>query len=204
MAKRDESLYEKIIDYVNGYYDRKGHAPSTREIERDTGISRPTVQRYLITLKERDVIEYGEHRGIVTQYMREAMETNSVQTGYSIPCGPLDEVTEQEIETIRLPQALTGHGDFFLLRARGDSMINAGIDDGDLVLIRKQDTAERGQIVACIFEGTQTTLKRLKPEKDAIYLVPENDNMQPIVIPAERRHELRIQGVATLVIKALK
>ena len=45
---------------------------------------------------------------------------------------------------------------------------------------------------------------RLKPEKDAIYLVPENDNMQPIVIPAERRHELRIQGVATLVIKALK
>ena len=91
MAKRDESLYEKIIDYVNGYYDRRGHAPSTREIERDTGISRPTVQRYLITLKERDVIEYGEHRGIVTQYMREAMETNSVQTGNSIPCGPLDE-----------------------------------------------------------------------------------------------------------------
>ena len=63
-------------------------------------------------------------------------------------------------------------------------MINAGIDDGDLVLIRKQDTAERGNIVACIFEGTQTTLKRLKPEKDAIYLVPENDNMQPIVIKA--------------------
>ena len=220
MAKRDESLYEKIIDYVNGYYDRKGHAPSTREIERDTGISRPTVQRYLITLKERNVIEYGEHRGIVTQYMREAMETNSVQTGNSIPCGPMDEITEQEIETIRLPLALTGQGDFFLLRARGDSMINAGIDDGDLVLIRsminagiddgdlvlirKQDTAERGKIVACIFEGAQTTLKRLKPEKDAIYLVPENDNMQPIVIPAERWHELRIQGVATLVIKALK
>ena len=113
-------------------------------------------------------------------------------------------MTEQEIETIRLPQALTGHGDFFLLRARGESMINAGIDDGDLVLIRKQENAERGQIVACIFEGTQTTLKRLKPEKDAIYLVPENDNMQPIVIPAERRHELRIQGVATLVIKSLK
>ncbi len=204
MAKRDESLYGKIIDYINGYYDRKGHSPSTREIERDTGISRPTVQRYLLTLKERGVVEYGEHRGIVTQYMREAMETTSVQSGNSIPCGPMDEVTEQEIETIRMPTALTGSGEFFLLRARGESMIDAGIDDGDYVLIRKQETAEYGKIVACIFEGTQTTLKRLKPEKDAIYLLPENKSMKPIVIPAERRQELKIQGVATLVIKRLK
>ena len=204
MAKRDESLYGKIIDYVNDYYDRKGHSPSTREIERDTGISRPTVQRYLITLKERGVIEYGEHRGIVTQYMREAMDTCSVQTGNSIPCGPMDEVTEQEVATLRLPVALTGRGEFFLLRARGDSMINAGIDDGDYVLIRKQETAKRGEIVACIFEGTQTTLKRLEPKKDAIYLVPENDSIEPIVIPAERRQELRIQGVATLIFKMVK
>ena len=83
-------------------------------------------------------------------------------------------------------------------------MIDAGIDDGDYVLIRKQETAEYGKIVACIFEGTQTTLKRLKPEKDAIYLLPENKSMKPIVIPAERRQELKIQGVATLVIKRLK
>ena len=204
MAKRDESLYGKIIDYINGYYDRKGYSPSTREIERDTGISRPTVQRYLLTLKERGVVEYGEHRGIVTQYMREAMETTSVQSGNSIPCGPMDEVTEQEIETIRMPTALTGSGEFFLLRARGESMIDAGIDDGDYVLIRKQETAEYGKIVACIFEGTQQTLKRLKPEKDAIYLLPENKSMKPIVIHAERRQELKIQGVATLVIKRLK
>ena len=102
-----------------------------------------------------------------------------------------------------MPKAITGEGEFFLLRARGESMINAGIDDGDLVLIRKQEIAKQGNIVAFLHDNEQTTIKRLKYKDDAIYLCPENDSMQPIVIRGEDRAKLRIQGVATGIIKKI-
>jgi repressor LexA len=161
------------------------------------------VQRYLQVLRERGEIEYDGHRSIVTQFMREMLDTNRAQMGNSILCGALDDVIDQEIEHLRLPKAITGEGEFFLLRARGESMIKAGIDDGDLVLIRKQETAKQGNIVAFLYDNEQTTLKRYKQTDDAIYLCPENDSMQPIVIRGEDRAKLRIQGVATGIIKKI-
>jgi repressor LexA len=204
MRTKDESLFAVIVDYVNDYFEKYGRSPSTREIESGTQISRPTVQRYLKALHERGEIEYDGHRSIVTQYMREMVETNRVDMGNSIPCGPMDEVADAELEHIRLPIALTGSGEFFLLRARGVSMINAGIDDGDLVLIRKQETAREGQIVAFLYDSVATTLKRYEPSDESITLRPENDEMAPIVIHGDDRANLRIQGVATMVIKSLE
>ena len=204
MRTKDESLFAVIVDYVNDYFEKYGRSPSTRELEKSTQISRPTVQRYLKALQERGEIEYDGHRGIITQYMREMVDTNRVGMGNSIPCGPMDEVADAELEHIRLPIALTGSGEFFLLRARGVSMINAGIDDGDLVLIRKQATAKHGDIIACLYDSALTTLKRYDPQDDAIYLVPENDTMQPIEIKGKDREKLLIQGVATMVIKSLE
>ena len=154
-------------------------------------------------MRERGEIEYDGHRSIVTPFMREMVDTNRVEMGNSIPCGALDDVIDEEIEHLRLPKAITGEGDFFLLRARGESMIKAGIDDGDLVLIRKQETAKQGNIVAFLYDNEQTTLKRYKQTDDAIYLCPENDSMQPIVIRGEDRAKLRIQGVASMVMKDL-
>ena len=203
MRTKDENLFAVIVDYVNDYFEKYGRSPSTREIENATHISRPTVQRYLKALQERGEIEYDGHRSIVTQYMREMVETNRVDMGNSIPCGPMDEVADAELEHIRLPIALTGSGEFFLLRARGVSMINAGIDDGDLVLIRKQVTAKKGDIIACLYDSALTTLKRYQPEGDTVYLVPENDTMQSIEICGAKREKLIIQGVATMVIKEL-
>jgi len=203
MRTKDESLFAVIVDYVNDYFEKFGRSPSTREIESGTQISRPTVQRYLKALQERGEIEYDGHRSIVTQYMREMVETNRVDMGNSIPCGPMDEVADAELEHIRLPIALTGSGEFFLLRARGVSMINAGIDDGDLVLIRKQSTAKRGDIIACLYDSSLTTLKRYDPQDGVTYLVPENDTMQPIEIRGSKREKLMIQGVATMVMKEL-
>lgn len=204
MRSRDESLFGKIIDFVNEYFEDYGRSPSTREIEQGIGASRPTIQRYLKTMQEQGEIEYDGHRGIITQYMRELMDTNRVQMGNSIPCGPLTEVTDAELEHIRLPMALTGSGDFFLLRASGDSMINAGIDSGDLVLIRKQETAREGQIVAVLYNSDCTTLKRFHRESDGeIHLIPENDSMKSIVFKGEQLNALKIQGVATMVMKDL-
>ena len=102
-----------------------------------------------------------------------------------------------------MPKVITGEGEFFLLRARGESMIKAGIDDGDLVLIRKQENAKEGNIVAFLYDNELTTLKRYKQTDDAIYLCPENDSMQPIIIRGEDRAKLRIQGVATGIIKKI-
>lgn len=204
MRTKDESRFSVIVDFVNEYFDSYGRSPSTREIESGTKISRATVQRYLQTLQERGEIEYDGHRGIITQYMRELTETNRVEMGNSIPCGALGEVNDAELEHVRLPVAITGNGDFFLLRAKGQSMIKAGIDDGDLVLVRKQVNPQPGDIVAFLYDNSLTTLKRYQPKKDAIWLCPENDTMEPIKICGENRAKLTIQGVATKVIKNLR
>lgn len=203
MRQKNDELYGKIIEFVNDYFEETGHSPSTREIAQGIAVPRPTVQRYLKSLQERGEIDYDGHRSIVTSYMCEMRNTTRMQMGNSIPCGPLDDVADAELEHIRMPLALTGSGDFFLLRARGESMINAGIDDGDLVLIRKQETAREGQIVAFLYDSTATTLKRYEESGENIYLRPENDEMAPIVIHGDDRANLRIQGVATMVIKQL-
>ena len=204
MRSKNTSYYRMIIDCVNKYFDEIGKSPSTREIESATGISRPTVQRYLRELCERGEIEYDGHRGIVTEYMRSSgEETSRVLMGNSIPCGMLNEVCEAELESIRMPTALIGSGDFFLLRARGNSMINAGIDDGDLVLIKRCESVREGRIAAFLYDNAETTLKRFKQDKNAIYLIPENDEMEPIVIRGADRARLVIQGEAIMVMKDL-
>ena len=204
MRSKNESVFGEIIEFVNKYFEKNGRSPSTREIEGAIGMSHVTVQRYLQVLRERGEIEYDGHRSIVTAFMREMLDTNRAQMGNSIPCGALDDVIDEEIEHLRLPKAITGEGEFFLLRARGESMKNCGIDDGDLVLIRKQETAKQGNIVAFLYDNELTTLKRYKQTDDAIYLYPENDSMQPIIIRGEDRAKLRIQGVATGIIKKIE
>ena len=204
MRSKNTAYYSTILNFVNKYYDDLGRSPSTREIEQGTGISRPTVQRYLKELSERGEIDYDGHRGIVTDYMRGASEgTSPVLMGNSIPCGALNEVCDTELESIRMPTALIGSGEFFMLRARGNSMINAGIDDGDLVLIKRCERVREGRIAAFLFDNSETTLKRFKQGKDAIYLIPENDEMEPIVISGNNRAKLIIQGEAIMVMKDL-
>lgn len=204
MRAKDERRFCLIVDYINEYFENCGRSPSTREIESGTKIPRPTVQRYLKTLQDRREIEYDGHRGIITRYMRELIDTNRVEMGNSIPCGALDEVNDAELEYVRLPVAITGNGDFFLLRAKGKSMIKAGIDDGDLVLVRKQVDPQAGDIIAFLYDNFQTTLKRYQQKKNAIWLCPENYTMEPIKICGKDRAKLTIQGVAVKVIKDLK
>ena len=204
MRTKNSSHYITIVNFVNKYFDDIGKSPSTREIERGTGISRPTVQRYLRELSERGEIEYDGHRGIITDYMRSDNEgTSRVLMGNSIPCGMLNEVGDAELESIRMPTALIGNGDFFLLRARGNSMIGAGIDDGDLVLIKRCERVREGRIAAFLYDNSETTLKRFKQDENAIYLIPENETMKPIVIRGNDRSRLIVQGEAIMVMKDL-
>ena len=126
---------------VEDYFDDYSRSPSLREISTITGISKSTVQRY-IELMERVGIITRTEDGIETPYISKTEKRMvSVAKLGRIPCGPLDEKEEYIEGYVKLPESFVGKGKFFILIASGDSMIEAGIDDGDMIIIKQQDTA---------------------------------------------------------------
>lgn len=195
-TKSDESI-KRIEDFIDDFKSKNGIAPSVREIESGTGISKSAVARYLSYMNEQGIIEYKGSRNIETRESRRLKnETITAPVLGSISCG-IPKFAEENIEEyIRLPIALFGKGDYFILHANGDSMIDAGIHDGDLVLIRKQNHAEAGQIVVALIED-EATLKRYYPEphNHRIRLHPENKALEDIYV-----NSCIIQGIAAQVI----
>ena len=200
MRKKNPELYQTIKTYVERHYEIEGRSPTVREIESGTGITRPTVQRYLTAMRESGEIEYNGIRGIRTMSMsKTARETAAVALVGQVACGTPIYAEENVQEYYRFPVALLGQGNFFLLRAKGESMIEAGISDGDLVLVRQQNTAEPGQIVVALIDD-EATLKRFYPEPEhhRIRLHPENEAMEDIYV-----ENCLVQGVAVKVLKDL-
>ena len=198
MRSKNPAYFELLIRFIDDYIDNYGRSPSTQEIASGTGLSPATVSRYLSRMREDGIIDCSGHRNIVTK-RNSAIETNAVPVLGSVSCG-IPKFAEENIEEyVKLPVSLFGKGDFFLLRASGNSMIEAGIDNGDLVLVRRQDYAAPGQIVVALMEE-EATLKRYYPEPQNGYirLHPENKDLDDIIVD----HCL-IQGVAVHVIKEL-
>ena len=198
MRSKNPAYFELLIRFIDDYIDNSGRSPSTQEIASGTGLSPATVSRYLSRMREDGIIDYSGHRNIVTK-RNSATETNAVPVLGSVSCG-IPKFAEENIEEyVKLPVSLFGKGDFFLLRASGNSMIDAGIDSGDLVLVRRQDYAAPGQIVVALMEE-EATLKRYYPEPQNGYirLHPENKDMVDIIVDS-----CLIQGVAVHVIKEL-
>ena len=198
MRSKNPAYFELLIRFIDDYIDNYGRSPSTQEISSGTGLSPATVSRYLSRMREDGIIDYSGHRNIVTK-RNSATETNAVPVLGSVSCG-IPKFAEENIEEyVKLPVSLFGKGDFFLLRASGNAMIEAGIDNGDLVLVRRQDYAAPGQIVVALMEE-EATLKRYYPEPQNGYirLHPENKDMVDIIVD-----RCLIQGVAVHVIKEL-
>ena len=193
---------KKIIikEFVERFFSENGFSPTVREIEKGVGITRATVQRYLESMRNDGELCYSGRRGIKTE-VTERMNTDTVAVPLigSIACGAPILAQENIDEYFRLPTAFVGKGEFFMLRAKGDSMIDAGIDDGDLVLVRKQDIAPEGQIVVALV-GEEATLKRYykMPKTKQYRLHPENGRYGDIIVS-----DLVIQGVAIKVFKDL-
>lgn len=197
----NQNLLQRIKAYAEEYYFSNGISPTVREIADELGVGKSTVQRYLQRLNDCGEIEYNGKRSIKTENT-EKMDTSSVSVGVygSVSCGQLKFAQEEITEYVQLPSSLVGSGDFFMLRADGDSMINAGIDDGDLVIVKKQNTASDGQIVVALY-GDETTLKRFYKDYDnkRFVLHPENEAYDDIIVEGD----LYIQGVAVKVFKNL-
>jgi len=200
MRSKNPAYFELLVRFIDDYIDNYGRSPSTQEIAGGTGLSPATVSRYLSHMRENGMIDYSGHRNITTKRNSvSAAETNGVPVLGAVSCG-IPKFAEENIEEyVKLPVALFGRGDFFLLRASGNSMIEAGIDDGDMVLVKRQDYAQPGQIVVALMEE-EATLKRYFPEPQDgfIRLHPENKDLDDIIVES-----CLIQGVAVNVIKGL-
>lgn len=200
MRSKSLELMLCIKDYIERYYERYSFTPTVREISASMKIAVSSAHRYLVTMADRDMVSY--ENGILSTPKIEMMspEIRPAAIVGSIPCGTPEEREAQIEEYLPLSVSVFGKGDFYALRASGDSMIEAQIDDGDLVIIREQQTANVGDIVVALTDEEKNTLKRLRydEERQSYYLHPENKGMEDIYVS-----ELRIQGVATHVIKAL-
>lgn len=197
MRSKDKVLMTNIERFVRSYTDNYGISPTMQEVADGVGVSKATVHRYISQMCEDGTIDFSGWRTMRTTKTR--TQVISVPVLGEIACG-IPKFAEENIEEyVRLPVALFGQGQFFILRAYGDSMVDAGIDDGDLVLIRQQDTAEEGQIVVALIED-EATLKRFypEPENHRIRLHPENSHMTDIFVD-----KCEIQGIAVKVLKDL-
>ena len=191
MRSKSPETTERIKSFIFEYYRDFGRSPSVREVAKAAGISVSVAQKYLVWLRDSSEIEYNGRRGISSQ-STDALVDNMVPVGIigSISCGIPQTEEERCEDYVRLPEKLVGKGTFYLLRASGDSMVNAGIDDGDLVLIRQQRNADPGQIVVALADNMNTLKRYLQDSEGQAYLHPEN--------------ELAIQGVAVKVLKYLE
>ena len=172
---RTSNKAEQILNYVNQFIQENGYAPSVREIGAAVGLrSTASVSYHIQALQDKGLLqspgEKGRKRSIVTGVRPGQIPVVGVVTAGV----PILAVENQE-------GTLCWDGDpsCFALRVRGDSMINAGILSGDKVVVRPQQTADDGQIVVAMI-GDEATVKRLQRRNGPIWLLPENDNYEPI------------------------
>ena len=205
MRSKSTELMEQISNYIGDYYRQHHSTPTTREIASAVGLSPAAGYKYLVEMDKRGMLSY--ENGEITNLPK----ISKTPTGYfsaplvgSIRCGD-PEREEAEVEMyVSLPEALFGKGEFYLLRAAGDSMEDEDICDGDLVLIRKQPDCEVGDIVVALDENGENTLKvygGIDKGTKKVILKYANE----AVYPGKRIlvNELTVQGVAKHVIKAL-
>jgi repressor LexA len=207
---------EQILKFVQDYIQKNVHAPSIRDIQTELNISSTSVVAYNIkALQEKGKLE---RTGKISRGIRLPQSTTLVQPdngkGFQVPLlgvitagSPLpnpEDTTTSDHDMVEVPPEVASPDklkDVFALKVSGQSMIDALIDDGDIVLLRRQETAENGQMVAAwIDDENAVTLKKFYHEGEQIRLQPANETMQPIYARAEN---VRIQGRVVGVLRSL-
>lgn len=196
MNQKSSESMDRIISFVNDFYRDNKRSPSIRQVASGTGLGVATVHRYLTAMTEQGYLDY-DGEVIVTEQSNK-IRNGVFQTGIigSVPCGPFSLEEEFVEQYVYLPTDIFGGGDMFLLHASGDSMTGAGIDDGDLVLVKRQEEARDGDIVVAWAEGVGNTLKRYRKYGKTVFLHPENPKY--VDIPVKN---CKIQGIVTWVLK---
>jgi repressor LexA len=204
---------QEIWTFLTQYVDEHGYPPTVREIGEAVGLASPsTVHAHLANLERAGLIKRDPTKPRALELRRDpkpeparAAEADDVHrlplVGDIAAGGPL--LAEQNVEDyLIVPEPLARGGEEFLLRVKGDSMVNAGILDGDIVVVRRQQTARDGEIVVALAgldeSADEATVKRFFRESGRVRLQPENDALEPIYAD-----HVQILGVVTGVFRAL-
>ena len=201
MRHKDTALMERILAFAERFYLEADRSPTTTEIAHAMGIARSSAYRYLVAMSERGMISYNG-TSIVTSITKRKSPARPVALyDGAIPCGSPEIIDAAVEEIVLLPVSIFGAGELYVIRTSGNSMIGAGIEPEDLVVVQKRDHANIGDIVVALHEN-ESTLKRLTfDDRTKRYILhPENPEMADIQVQSG---ELRIQGVARFVIKTL-
>ena len=195
MKKTDPNNLTKkqneVLDYLKKYKAEHGYPPSVREIGKALGLSSPaTVQAHLTRLKKAGVITNSSNKFrtieilVDNEYLDKKEDVVKVPLLGKITAGNPIEAIERPNEFFSLPASIIPAKEtIFTLEVSGESMINKGIYDGDIVIVKKQNTARNGEIVVAMTPESEVTLKTFYKEDGYIRLQPENDTMDPFIFP---------------------
>ncbi len=155
----------EILDYLNDFIQQHGYAPSLEEIGRRFGLSSlATVHKHLTNLEEKGFIKRAWNRSRSVELVPTRLGSRALELpllGYVAAGSPIEAVVGSE--TIAVPEDLVGKRDSYVLRVRGDSMIDEQIRDGDYVIVEDRRTADNGEMVIALLNGSDVTLKKLYP-----------------------------------------
>ena len=206
LTKRQRAILDYIVDSV----DRRGYPPAVREIGEAVGLASPsTVHAHLHTLEAKGYLRRDptKPRAIEIRWGDHAVADRPAAQDLpiygSIAAGPTSLAEQVQEGTLAVPAQFIDDTPHFVLRVRGDSMIGAGINDGDFAVIRTNANPSNGEIVAAQVEGptgeAEATVKRFRREKGRILLMPENPSMEPIVAPPD----VRVLGKVVAILRRL-
>ena len=196
MRTLNQDMLEKVERYITTYQMENGKSPTYRQIMHETGMTTlSSVFRYVNALEKEGRIAKTTQGNIATPQNLRRGGTTMIPLVGSVACGAPNMGIEDIEETFTFPKSLFGDGELFMLRTFGESMIDIGIRKDDLVVIKKQNYAEDGDIVVALVDG-ETTLKRFYKNGNKIILHPENKTMKDIIVK-----DCEIQGVLISCIK---
>lgn len=184
----------EILDYLTDFIQQHGYAPSLEEVGKRFGLSSlATVHKHLTNLQDKGFIRRSWNRSRSVEVVPTRTGGRSVELpllGYVAAGSPIEAVVGSE--SIAVPEDLVGKRETYVLRVRGDSMIDEQIRDGDYVIVEDRRTAENGEMVVALLEGSDVTLKKFYRENGHVRLQPANPAMAPLVVDAER---VQVRGV---------
>jgi repressor LexA len=191
----------EILDYLNEFIQQHGYAPSLEEVGRRFSLSSlATVHKHLTNLQEKGFIRRAWNRSRSVELLPSRGAGRAIEVpmlGYVAAGMPIEAVVGNE--TIAIPESLlSGRRDTYVLRVRGDSMIDEQIRDGDWVVVEDRKSADNGEMVIALIGGQDATLKKFYRENGRIRLQPANPSMQPIYLDPDH---VQIQGVVVGVLR---
>jgi len=190
----------EILGFLKNYISKHGYSPTFQEIaEHFKFSSKGTVYKHLLNLKEKGFIKkcWNKSRSIeLTSDIAEMAIVKLPLLGYVKAGQPIEAITEYN--TIAVPSDLVRKGRHYVLRVKGDSMIEEHIRDGDFVIVKEQQAAENGEVVIALVRGTEVTIKNFYRENEYIRLQPANANLEPLILQEE---SVAIQGVVVGILR---